>query len=100
MTRTTAHLTISLDGYLAGPDQTREDPLGAGGVVGLVPGLGGHPPVQPLAAHAERFLPGLARSGDVAVEGDGQVRGRPAHVTWDGREPRDSSVGVHDDGGA
>jgi dihydrofolate reductase len=31
MTRTTAHLTISLDGYLAGPSQTREEPLGAGG---------------------------------------------------------------------
>jgi dihydrofolate reductase len=31
MTRTTAHLTISLDGYLAGPSQTREDPLGVGG---------------------------------------------------------------------
>jgi dihydrofolate reductase len=31
MSQTTAHLTISLDGYLAGPGQTREDPLGVGG---------------------------------------------------------------------
>jgi dihydrofolate reductase len=31
MTRTTAHLSISLDGYLAGPSQTREEPLGVGG---------------------------------------------------------------------
>jgi dihydrofolate reductase len=28
---TTCHVTISLDGCLAGPDQTREDPLGTGG---------------------------------------------------------------------
>jgi dihydrofolate reductase len=31
MTRTTCHLTISLDGFLAGPRQTREEPLGTGG---------------------------------------------------------------------
>jgi hypothetical protein len=31
MTRTTCHLTISLDGFLAGPRQTREEPLGVGG---------------------------------------------------------------------
>ena len=31
MTRTVCHVSISLDGYLAGPNQTREDPLGAGG---------------------------------------------------------------------
>src|SRR5215207_203864 len=31
MTRTTCHLTISLDGFLAGPHQTREEPLGVGG---------------------------------------------------------------------
>jgi dihydrofolate reductase len=31
MTRTTAHLSISLDGYLAGPSQTREEPLGVDG---------------------------------------------------------------------
>jgi len=30
MTRTTAHVSISLDGYVAGPSQTREDPLGVG----------------------------------------------------------------------
>ena len=31
MTHTTCHLSISLDGYVAGPDQTREEPLGVGG---------------------------------------------------------------------
>jgi dihydrofolate reductase len=32
MTLTTAHLTISLDGFVAGPDQSLEDPLGRGGL--------------------------------------------------------------------
>ncbi len=31
MTRTTCHVTISLDGFLAGPDPTAAEPLGAGG---------------------------------------------------------------------
>jgi dihydrofolate reductase len=31
MTFTTCHVTVSLDGYLAGPDQTLEQPLGTGG---------------------------------------------------------------------
>jgi dihydrofolate reductase len=31
MSRTTCHVTVSLDGFLAGPRQTRDDPLGAGG---------------------------------------------------------------------
>ena len=30
MTRTTAHVTISLDGFLAGPDQSLDNPLGVG----------------------------------------------------------------------
>lgn len=30
MTLTTAHLSVSLDGFVAGPDQTLEDPLGRG----------------------------------------------------------------------
>jgi dihydrofolate reductase len=32
MTLTTAHLSISLDGFVAGPDQRLEDPLGRGGI--------------------------------------------------------------------
>ena len=28
MPKVTAHLSISLDGYVAGPHQTREEPLG------------------------------------------------------------------------
>ena len=32
MPETTCHMSISLDGFVAGPDQTREDPLGKGGL--------------------------------------------------------------------
>jgi dihydrofolate reductase len=31
MSLSTCHVSLSLDGYLAGPGQTREDPLGVGG---------------------------------------------------------------------
>src|SRR2546430_2019717 len=32
MTRTTANLSISLDGFVAGPNQDRDNPLGVGGL--------------------------------------------------------------------
>ncbi|MDJ0362030.1 dihydrofolate reductase family protein [Rhodococcus sp. H29-C3] len=32
MTRTTAHVSISLDGFVAGPDQDKDNPLGVGGL--------------------------------------------------------------------
>ena len=32
MSRTTCHLSISLDGFVAGPDQSRDNPLGVGGL--------------------------------------------------------------------
>ena len=32
MTPTTCHMSISLDGFVAGPDQSRDDPLGVGGM--------------------------------------------------------------------
>ncbi|ART72378.1 5-amino-6-(5-phosphoribosylamino)uracil reductase [Mycobacterium dioxanotrophicus] len=32
MTFTTAHMSISLDGFVAGPDQSRDDPIGRGGM--------------------------------------------------------------------
>ena len=32
MSRTTCHMSISLDGFVAGPDQSRENPVGAGGL--------------------------------------------------------------------
>ncbi|HEY6525248.1 MAG TPA: dihydrofolate reductase family protein [Solirubrobacteraceae bacterium] len=32
MTQTTAHVSISLDGYIAGPNQDRDNPLGHGGL--------------------------------------------------------------------
>src|SRR4051794_2858150 len=32
MTRTTCHLSISLDGFVAGPDQSQDAPLGLGGL--------------------------------------------------------------------
>jgi dihydrofolate reductase len=31
MTQTTCHMSISLDGFVAGPDQSRDNPLGVGG---------------------------------------------------------------------
>ena len=32
MTQTTCHMSISLDGFAAGPNQDRENPLGVGGL--------------------------------------------------------------------
>ena len=32
MTLTTCHMSISLDGFVAGPDQSRDDPIGVGGL--------------------------------------------------------------------
>src|SRR6476661_5777649 len=32
MSVTTCHMSISLDGFVAGPGQTREDPIGVGGL--------------------------------------------------------------------
>jgi dihydrofolate reductase len=32
MTRTTSHISISLDGFVAGPNQDRKNPLGVGGL--------------------------------------------------------------------
>jgi dihydrofolate reductase len=32
MSRVTCHVSISLDGYIAGPDQSLEDPIGVGGL--------------------------------------------------------------------
>jgi hypothetical protein len=32
MTKTSAHLSISLDGYVAGPNQDRDNPIGIGGL--------------------------------------------------------------------
>lgn len=32
MTFTTAHMSVSLDGFVAGPDQSRADPIGRGGM--------------------------------------------------------------------
>ena len=32
MTKTTCHMSISLDGFVAGPDQDRDNPVGVGGL--------------------------------------------------------------------
>ena len=32
MTRTTCHMSISVDGFVAGPDQDRDNPVGVGGL--------------------------------------------------------------------
>ena len=73
MTFTSAHVTISLDGFMAGPDQTLDDPLGRGGealqVLGLQRGdlirggqlgdrIGPRPPV-------ERGGPGVGRHAGI-----------------------------------
>ncbi|GAB2938476.1 dihydrofolate reductase family protein [Rhodococcus aerolatus] len=35
MTDTTCHMTVSLDGFAAGPDQSREQPMGGNGAIGM-----------------------------------------------------------------
>ena len=35
MSKVRVHISISLDGYVAGPNQTMEEPLGEGGVTHL-----------------------------------------------------------------
>ena len=44
MTFTTAHLSISLDGFVAGPDQSLDDPIGVRGLRA--------PPVAPRGPRA------------------------------------------------
>ena len=44
MTRTNLSMSISADGYVAGPDQSEENPLGVGGIVFTI-GISGPPAI-------------------------------------------------------
>jgi dihydrofolate reductase len=83
MSRTTCHVTISLDGYLAGPDQTLEKPLGIGAEdmhAWMFPPDGA--PLQPGDVAAREHL---AKPRGAYVMGRnmfGPVRG--GWETWDG----------------
>ncbi len=83
MTFTTCHVTISLDGYLAGPDQTLETPLGIGGEDlhrWMFPPEGEQPQPDDLKAREH-----LAKPRGAYVMGRnmyGPVRG--SWETWDG----------------
>jgi dihydrofolate reductase len=54
MSLVTCHVSISLDGFIAGPDQSRENPIGVGG----------------LKLHQWHFGDGPAHEGDVAARDD------------------------------
>jgi dihydrofolate reductase len=86
MTQTTCHVSISLDGFLAGPDQSRENPLG-------IDGLKLHhwhfdpvdeadmPARDDLAKRRGAYVMGRNMFGPIRGEWDGDWRG------WWGDEP-------------
>jgi dihydrofolate reductase len=83
MTFTTCHMSISLDGYVAGPDQSREEPLGVGGLRlhrwHFEADEPGHEPDAAMRDHL------LTRRGAVVMGRNmfGPVRG-PWDVDWRG----------------
>ena len=55
MTPTTCHMTISLDGFVAGPDQSRDNPLGVGGLeLPINAGTWTSPSTKPTPARATK----------------------------------------------
>ena len=72
MSKLRCHISISLDGFVAGPNQSEENPLGAGGERL-------HDWVIPLAALAERVLLALVRAGDETVQRDRDMTPQLAH---------------------
>jgi dihydrofolate reductase len=86
MSQTTCHVSISLDGFLAGPDQSRENPLG-------IDGLKLHhwhfdpvdeadmPARDDLAKRRGAYVMGRNMFGPIRGEWDGDWRG------WWGDEP-------------
>jgi dihydrofolate reductase len=82
MTDTTSHMSISLDGFVAGPDQTRENPLGRRGI-----DLHGWHLGDPRANQADEIATGwLMRPRGAYVMGRnmfGPVRG-PWEEDWRG----------------
>ncbi len=87
MTRTTAHISISLDGFIAGPDQDRSNPLGVGGLKLHTWHLGDDLTEADAALTAEllrprgAFVMGRNMYGPIRGEWDEDWRG------WWGEEP-------------
>jgi dihydrofolate reductase len=87
MTRTTAHLSISLDGFIAGPGQDRNNPLGHGGLRLHDWHLGDEPNEVDAALTAEilrprgAFVMGRNMYGPIRGEWDEDWRG------WWGNDP-------------
>src|SRR6476646_10467666 len=92
MTFTTAHMSMSLDGFVAGPDQTIDDPLGRGGMAVHQWHLPSDRPVHEVDA---RWTAALLRPRGAYVMGRnmfGPVRGpwssyAGAWRGWWGEEP-------------
>ena len=76
MTFTTAHLSISLDGFVAGPDQTLEDPIGRGGMA-----LHQWHLERPPRPRRRRALDGTAAAAAGRVR-DGAQHVRPVRGPW------------------
>jgi dihydrofolate reductase len=87
MTQTTCHMSISLDGFVAGPDQDREHPLGVGGMDVHQWHLGDITDSADVAARdwlmgpRGAYVMGRNMFGPVRDEWDGDWRG------WWGDEP-------------
>src|ERR671938_2000210 len=87
MTKTSAHLSISLDGYIAGPNQDRDNPIGVGGLQ-----LHQWHRVEPLHEGDRRSRDHLARKRGAYVMGRnmfGPIRGEwdEDWRGWWGEEP-------------
>lgn len=88
MTKITCHLAVSIDGFVAGPDQSEEQPLGAGGLQlheWHLPGRE-HDPIDVEAARAildgdGAYVMGRNMFGPIRGEWSGDWRG------WWGEEP-------------
>jgi dihydrofolate reductase len=89
MSTTTCHMSMSVDGFVAGPDQTRDDPVGAGGLRlhewHWHAGEPGHEadvvPREEVMSSAAAYVMGRNMFGPVRGEWAGGWRG------WWGEEP-------------
>src|SRR5437763_6259102 len=89
MSRTTCHMSISLDGFVAGPDQSQENPLGIGGMKlhqwHFHAGEPGYEadvaPRDWLLAPKGAYVMGRNMFGPIRGDWDGEWRG------WWGEEP-------------
>jgi dihydrofolate reductase len=86
MSRTTCHMSISLDGFAAGPDQSSDNPIGVGGMELHHWHLGSEDPVDlafrdSLLAPKGAYVMGRNMFGPIRGEWEGDWRG------WWGDEP-------------